>query len=161
MGQISDNAAEHDETSLIIEVSNWYSVMVRLSFKLIEGGRGKAQLAVSWKKSPPSTLCFESHHNPENIKVFQSDGIKVTQAMLLNHFLRPTISFLPFKSITLPPYCLTTSQSCFYHIYVVRLNICIKLAQSLLLKVYFHICDTCGSLHVDHDMKVHTITYQD
>lgn len=51
--------------------------------------------------------------------------------MLLNHFLRPTISFLPFKSITLPPYCLTTSQSCFYHIYVVRLNICIKLAQSL------------------------------
>lgn len=136
MGQISDNTAEHGETSLIIEVSNWYSVMVRLSFKLI-------------------------HHNPENIKVFQSDGINVTQAMLLNHFLRPTISFLPFKSITLPPYCLTTSQSCFYHIYVVRLNICIKLAQSLLsVKVYFYICDACGSLHVDADMKVHTTTYQ-
>lgn len=81
--------------------------------------------------------------------------------MLLNHFLRPTISFLPFKSITLPPYCLTTSQSCFYHIYVVRLNICIKLAQSLLsVKVYFYICDACGSLHVDADMKVHTTTYQ-
>lgn len=38
LGQIYDNAAEHGETSLIIEVSNWYSVMVRLPFKLIGGG---------------------------------------------------------------------------------------------------------------------------
>lgn len=55
LGQIYDNAAEHGETSLIIEVSNWYSVMVRLPFKLIGGGGGreKAQLAVSWKKPPP------------------------------------------------------------------------------------------------------------
>ena len=65
---------------LIEESSNWYSVEVLyVSFRL--KARGKAQLAVSREKF--TTPCPLNHiPTLKNIKVFQCDGMKVTQAML-------------------------------------------------------------------------------